>query len=250
MANSSIKHDSHDDIVYISLDKIVPLYSPNVTGVFLNRMKGNFQHLSTFDLLFPVEKDPKKDEYILVGKYDYYHFIVNKTLMKTVPCILEPYSGRVSQYFKLLRRSHPSGEQTKSTRQSVLKLLESRKVIWKTVIQYTSLTKKELSDLKYNPTVPAEHINAYTTEITLNWIDNQAFRPEVKKFLYKRAGLPYRDQKRLTDERRKFIVSFLNREKRFAMLTDSQQIKILTKAINFKATMFDHLKMLIDDYLS
>lgn len=230
----------------ISLKKIKPLYMPHITNVFYKRMDNTFNYLTIFDLLLPVEKHPQKDEYLLVGRYDCYHFILKYTKMTEAPCIIEDFTGKPLQYLKVLRRLHPKGDSTKQGKQMILNKLKSRSFYLLEIMKKTGFTKQDLSSYNYASTVPKKCINEHTTETTLNWIDSLKLDKEVKEFLYESAGLPLKNTDRLTDEKRKFLQYFFKHAKRFHELSTSQQIKVLTYAMNFKRITMQFLQEVID----
>lgn len=207
------------NIIMIPLRKIKILYEPHVTEAFYNRMKNNLYFLDTFDLILPVEKHPQKDEYVLVGRYDAYSFILNEDPLKTVPCIVEMFTGKEGQFLKILRRLHNKGDSNKISKERVLSKPQISKLSLSQVENLTGLTKKELSGYQYHLEVPKIFINHNTTVNTLNWISSLNIDDDVKEFLYKRAGLSKRNNKRLTDEKRKLLQEFFKQAKRFEQLS-------------------------------
>ncbi|MBO0999557.1 hypothetical protein IOC57_17640 [Bacillus sp. SD075] len=246
-----VEHNRYSpkEINWIPIKKIKPLYIPHITKTFYKRMNINFHYLDTFDLLLPVEKHPQKEEYFLVGRYDCYLFMINETNLKEVPCIIEEFTGKPSQYLKILRRLHNKGDSNKTSKQSLLNKLQARNLSISQVIKMTGFTKQDLEDYHYKQTVPQEYINNHTTEKTLNWIDNLSLDNTVKDFLYKSAGLPQSNKERLTDEKRKFLQYFFKHAKRFEQLTIPEQIEVLATALNFRSVVMSFLQEKIYRYL-
>ncbi|MDM5187308.1 hypothetical protein QUF99_08200 [Bacillus sp. DX4.1] len=238
------------EISMIPLRKIKPLYIPHITKVFYTRMNNIFSHLGIFDLLLPVEKHPQKDEYFLVGKYDLYYFMINHTNLNEAPCIIEEFTGKTTQSLKILRRLHNKGDSNKTSKQNILSKLSNRNLPLSKIIKMTGFIKQDLKDYHYNSVVPRKYISDHTTETTLNWIANLTLDATVKEFLYERAGLPQKNQDRLTDEKRKFLNHFFRNSKRFEQLSAPKQINVLTYAMNFKGVVISHLQKQIDSYLN
>ncbi|MFS0689947.1 hypothetical protein AB1K89_12010 [Sporosarcina sp. 179-K 8C2 HS] len=238
------------DIIMIPLRKIKTLFEPHVTEVFYKRMKNNLYFLDYFDLILPVEKYPHKDEYVLVGRYDVYSFIANKDPLKSVPCIVETFTGREGQYLKILRRLQNKGDSNSTSKERVLSKPQIRNLSLPRIENMTGLTKKELSGYKYNQEVPKKYINLNTTVNTLNWISSLIVNDDVKAFLYKRAGLPQGNNKRLTDEKRKLLQVFFKKVKRFEQLSSSAQIKVLRDTLKFKDEFIHYMQIRIDSLLN
>lgn len=237
------------DISMIPIEKIIPLYNPHITKSHFQKMNSTIKYLNTFDLLLPVEKHPKKDEYILVGKYDYYTYIANNLYMRQVPCMIEDFIDQPSQYLKILRRLHAKGDSNKINRQFILNKLEEKHFPLLQILKQTGFTKSDLRDYNYKVTVPKNYINSHTTEKTMNWISDLKLKSNTKQFLYKCAGLPIGNHKRLTEEKKKFLQHFFTHAKGFEKLTTPQQINILTNALNFKAIITAQLQQQINCYL-
>ncbi|WP_255290293.1 hypothetical protein [Bacillus cereus] len=212
-------------------------------------MTNTIEYLDRFDLLLPVEKHPQKDEYILVGKYDCYNFIANNQHIRQIPCIIEDFIDKPSQYLKILRRLHNKGDSNKTNRQFILNKLVENHFPLLQILKQTGFTKNDLRDYNYKVTVPKNYINSHTTEKTMNWISDLKLRSNTKQFLYKCAGLPIGNHKRLTEEKKKFLQHFFTHAKGFEKLTIPQQINILTHALNFKAIMTAQLQQQINWYL-
>lgn len=212
-------------------------------------MTNTIEYLDRFDLLLPVEKHPQKDEYILVGKYDCYNFIANNQHIRQIPCIIEDFIDKPSQYLKILRRLHNKGDSNKTNRQFILNKLVENHFPLLQILKQTGFTKNDLRDYNYKVTVPKNYINSHTTEKTMNWISDLKLRSNTKQFLYKCAGLPIGNHKRLTEEKKKFLQHFFTHAKGFEKLTIPQQINILTHALNFKAIMTAQLQQQINCYL-
>ncbi|WP_259416006.1 hypothetical protein [Bacillus toyonensis] len=193
------------------------------------------EYLGIFDLLLPVEKHPQKDEYILVGKYDSYNFITNNPHIKQVPCIIEDFTEKSSQYLKILCRLHTKGDSNKTNRKSILTKLEENHFPPLQILKQTGLTKQELRNYNYKPTVPKNYINSHTTEKTMNWIIDLKLESTIKQFLYQCAGLPIGSHKRLTEEKKKSLQHFFVHKQGFEQLTIHQQIKVLTNALNLSS---------------
>ncbi|TKI83020.1 hypothetical protein [Bacillus mycoides] len=236
-------------ISMISIEKISPLYISHVTKNYSKKMTNSIEYLDPFDLLLPVEKHPQKDEYILVGKYDCYNFIANNQDIRQIPCIIEDFTDKPSQYLKILRRLHNKGDSNKTNRQFILNKLEENHFPLLQILKQTGFTKNDLRDYNYKVTVPKNYINSHTTEKTMNWINNLKLKSNTKQFLYKCAGLPIGNHKRLTEEKKKFLQHFFAHAKGFEKLTIPQQINILTHALNFKAIMTAQLQQQINCYL-
>lgn len=247
---SSTYSNSIQKISMVPLEKINPLYTPHITKVFYTRMNNIFPYLDIFDLLLPVEKHPQKDEYFLVGRYDFYYFIINNTNLNEVPCITEEFTGNTAQSLKILRRLHSKGDSNKISKKNILNKLSERNLTSSQVIKMTGFTKQDLINYHYNSAVPQKYISNHTTEATLNWITNLKLDAIVKNFLYERAGLPQKNQKRLTDEKRKFLQYFFRNTKRFEQLSVPKQINVLTYALNFKGVIITLLQQQIDNYLN
>ncbi|WP_257206070.1 hypothetical protein [Bacillus cereus] len=212
-------------------------------------MTNTIEYLDRFDLLLPVEKHPQKDEYILVGKYDCYNFIANNQHIRQIPCIIEDFIDKPSQYLKILRRLHNKGDSNKTNRQFILNKLVENHFPLLQILKQTGFTKNDLRDYNYKVIVPKNYINSHTTEKTMNWISDLKLRSNTKQFLYKCAGLPIGNHKRLTEEKKKFLQHFFTHAKGFEKLTIPQQINILTHALNFKAIMTAQLQQQINCYL-
>ncbi|EJS70178.1 hypothetical protein CN425_14180 [Bacillus cereus] len=237
------------EIRMIPIEKINPLYNPHITKSYSKKMPSTIEYLDTFDLLLPVEKHPQKDEYILVGKYDCYNFITNTPHIRQVPCIIEDFTEKSSQYLKILRRLHTRGDSHKTNRQFILNKLEENHFPLLQILKQTGFTKHDLRDYNYKITVPKNYINSHTTEKTLNWISDLKLKSTIKQFLYTCAGLPIGNHMRLTEEKKKFLQHFFAHANEFEQLTNRQQIKILTNALNFKAIMTAQLQQQINYYL-
>lgn len=236
-------------ISMIPIEKINPLYISHITKNYSKKMTNTIEYLDRFDLLLPVEKHPQKDEYILVGKYDCYNFIANNQHIRQIPCIIEDFIDKPSQYLKILRRLHNKGDSNKTNRQFILNKLVENHFPLLQILKQTGFTKNDLRDYNYKVTVPKNYINSHTTEKTMNWISDLKLRSNTKQFLYKCAGLPIGNHKRLTEEKKKFLQHFFTHAKGFEKLTIPQQINILTHALNFKAIMTAQLQQQINCYL-
>ncbi|PFS44593.1 hypothetical protein [Bacillus thuringiensis] len=246
-----IYHNPHSltEVSMIPIEKISLLYNPHITKSYSKKMNSTIEYLDIFDLLLPVEKHPLKDEYILVGKYDCYNFITNNPHIKQIPCIIEDFTEKPSQYLKILRRLHNKGDSNKTNRQFILNKLEENHFPLLQVLKQTGFTKNDLRDYNYRVTVPKNYINSHITEKTMNWISDLKLKSNTKQFLYKCAGLPIGNHKRLTEEKKKFLQHFFAHAKGFEKLTTPQQINILTNALNFKAIMTAQLQQQINCYL-
>ncbi|PFA22249.1 hypothetical protein CN373_10840 [Bacillus cereus] len=238
------------EIITIPLRKIKPLYIPHITKVFYTRMDNVFSYLSTFDLLLPVEKHPQDDEYVLVGKYDLYYFMISHTNLDEAPCIIEEFTGDTTQSLKILRRLHNKGDSNKTSKQNILNKLSNQNLSLSQLTKMTGFTKQDLKEYHYNPSVPQKYINNHSTEATLNWIASLRLDAAVKEFLYERAGLPQKHQDRLTDTKRKFLHRFFRNTKRFNQLSAPKQINVLTYAMNFERVVIECLQKKIDNYLN
>ena len=76
------------EIQWILLDKIKPLFEARVSKAFIRRMRKTKTSLQTYDLLLAVQKSPNTDSYILVSGFDKYRYFRDCTSLKEVPCIL------------------------------------------------------------------------------------------------------------------------------------------------------------------
>ncbi|PAF16916.1 hypothetical protein [Terribacillus saccharophilus] len=237
------------ELIYVQFDKIKPIYSPVFTQTFMKRMRNTVKFHETFDLLLPVEKHPVKDEYILVGRYDVYSFIKDDGLLKEVPVVIEEYTEETLQFLKILRRLHNKGDASKSNKQSILNMLQLKKIPLSLILKKTGFTKQDFSNYNYNEDILSKYINTYTTEQTLNWIYKLKLEEDVKDFLYNRAGLPQGNAMRLTDEKRKFLQLFFIKADRFLELLPSQQIEVLANALNYKEIAMSFLQKQIDNFL-
>lgn len=237
------------DYRIIKITKIKPMYIPEITSVFLKKTNKTFQYLDTFDLLLPVEKPPKKDEYILVGRYDCYSFLKNDTDLKKALCIVEEFTDGTSQYLKILRRLHGKGDSTKLNKRNILHMLQSHKLSPAQISKMSGFKNHDFDSYHYSENIPKHYINNHTTEQTLNWIANLSLDTNVSKFLYESAGISKRDNKRLTNKKKKKLEFFFEHAKRFEDLSYTQQIKLLSRALNFKAVVMTCLQKEIDMYL-
>lgn len=237
------------EIIMIPLHKIKTLYEPKVAKTFTNRMRNNYYYLETFDFILPVEKNPRKDEYVLVGRYDMYSFITNETRLKEAPCIIEVYTGATSQYLKILSRLHNKGDANNTNKEYILSKPQIRNLPSVQIELRTGFTKREIRDYYYKPAVPKEHINQHTTVKTLNWISNLQIDQTVKLFLYRCAGLPEDNRNRLTEEKRKHLQRFFKHAQRFEQLSSTEKIQVLRSALNFNDSFIQYLQIRIDSFL-
>jgi hypothetical protein len=236
----------------IPLDKIKHTYNVDVTEAYLKRMKKVKDDLLDYDLLLAVEKDDNLDIYILVGGYDRYKFLLNCSGEKYAPCIIEKSSmSDKKRSLKVLQRLFNKGDTTKTNRQRVLNLLKQAQMRIESIIKSTGFTRSDiLTNYQYNEYVPIKFINEHTTEKTMNWIESLTLTQQVKEFLYKRAGIPSGDKKRLTQDSVKIVKHFLTQEPRFQYLDASEQIKVLRNAISFKGHVVKFLKDMVDEFLN
>jgi len=238
------------EILSIPLKQIKPIKNLSVSKAYLTRMKKIKSDLQDFDLVLAVEKGEQGNEYLLVGGYDRYDFLVSSKA-KYAPCIIEERSEKEKDLLtKIFNRLFNKGDSSKENRKSILISLYSL-VTFEFIIRRTGLTKGDLeNNYNFHPRVPSEFINENTNETTMNWVESLFLNKEVKKFLYERAGLPVGDSKRLTQDSIKIIKRFFKEDReRFQSLTVEQQISVLNYALNFKGIFVSLLKTKVSDLL-
>ncbi|MGG4491316.1 hypothetical protein [Metabacillus idriensis] len=135
-------------IEMVDFYKISTLYFPHVTKVFMKRMTSTHAQLSDYDLILPVEKHPDREEYILVGRYDCYEYISTFHKTKEVLCIIEEFTEKETQYFKILRRLHNKGDSNKKNKKLLLNRLEHQN--FSKINKMTGFSRSELKDYRKN----------------------------------------------------------------------------------------------------
>lgn len=243
-----------EEIIMIPLKNIQPLYDAYITSAFFSRMRLTATHLETYDLILPVERHVISGKYILVGGYDKYKFLLEQNYSEA-PCIVEKKSSSIKQNLKVMRRLHNKGDSW--SRENKLKILALFRnltpISLKTLITHTGFKRNELERLNYHPRVPENYRSEHAQTSTLNWVaTHNAFTPRVKEFLYNRALLKFGDPKRLTQEKMKSVDFILKKLKphSFQMLTEAQQLKVLTRCMNFKGELIISIQHMIDGYLN
>ncbi|TCT12844.1 hypothetical protein EDC18_11115 [Natranaerovirga pectinivora] len=230
----------------VSLHKIIVNESLhlNISSGYIKRMDSFENALLPYDLFLPVEKCSTENQYVLVGGYDKYKYMLDKGIKKTL-CIIEPSTNYEEQQIKFLRRLYNNGDATKENRQKILDLIPSFRIDY--VLKKIGLSKNEYNiNYQYNPNIPSEYININTSEIVMNWIEQLNIHNNVKVFLYKRAGLPKGDPLKFTTEHMKLLKKFFKLEPRFYQLDVNYQIEILKSSIYYKGTILELLRSMVE----
>lgn len=236
----------------IPLDQIKPLYNAKISQAFIARMKKTEKDLKEFDYLLVVEKNPDKNNYLLVGNYDNYIFLRDHTKIKNAPCIIESPSSDESVYLKILRRVFPKGDSVfKDNRLQLIEILQQLRVSDDDIVAGSGLTKGKLNkEFKYDPDIPDDMINSNTAIRTMNQIQELPVPPEVKNFLFLRARLQKGDPNRLTGEIFSIIKQFMKGEQRVHHISSNDLISVLKQAFTPKGITRNRLRDALGKILS
>lgn len=238
------------EIQWIPLDKINPLFEARVSDAFIKRMRKTKTSLQTYDLLLAVQKAPNTDSYILVSGFDKYSYLGNYTSLKEVPCIVEESNTVEETHLKVLSRFYPRGDTTKENKKQTLVSLQELGISSQRIVEGSCMTMRELkNDYSYDPNIPEEYINENTIPNTLNEIERLEITTEAKYHLYYQAGLNIGDPKRLTGQVISVIKQLNRADNRVQLLTSAQQIKTFDQALNPKRSILNKLKDTVSRFM-
>lgn len=236
------------EIQWILLDQINPLFEARVSKAFIGRMCKTKTSLQTYDLLLAVEKT--EDSYILVSGFDRYSYLRNNTSLKEVPCIVEESGSDEEMHLKVLRRFYPRGDTTKENKKQSLVFLQELGASPQHIVDRSCMTMREIkNDFSYDPNIPVQYINDNTVPNTLNEIERLEITTEAKYRLYYHAGLNIGNPNRLTGQVMSIIKQLNKDDTRVQLLTDAQQSKTFDQAFNPTKTILNKLKNTVSRFM-
>lgn len=234
----------------IPLEKIVPLFQARIHKNYFERIRKIEMYLVDSDLILRVEKHTAEDMYLLVGNYDIYYYLMDHTNKMEVPCIIETSASTEEMLFKTLHRLFSRGDINKDNRKLVIGMLKTFGVSDKIISTRTGLTIKDLkNNYFYNKNIDKGLINGFTTEKTMNWIEQLPLKEEVKNEFYRRAGLPHGDKERFTNENVILVKKALKLVPDITQLKPFEIIKIIHYITNYKGNMFKGVKDIVYNFL-
>lgn len=231
--------------------KIITVFEEIPVDEDLKRLSKLKKRFNLFDKVIPVEKDPERDLYYLVGRYQTFKAIYNDN--DDVYCLVEDYTSEKGQLIKIAQRF--LYQNTKSeTRQKMIDHLVRFGLSENDIVKLTYFQPSQMNSYVYGELVPHteqslnENLGRPGTIAAINRVSRLQKRhclsDKLTSVLYKRI----RDNV-LTIEQLNAITKMLKNTKGFQALKFDNQIKVINFVMINQAFLFKKWQAKINQLL-